>query len=328
MPDRSTGGKQSLRVLDLEPRPADFLGEACAGLALPQKELSPKFLYDERGSRLFERITTLEEYYPTRVEMGILADNGAAIADRIGSEVRLVELGSGASVKTRALLDHLDRAVAYVPVDISREHLLKSAEELQAQYPTVEVLPVCADYTEPFPLPRPWRPAAHTAAFFPGSTIGNFEPADATRFLSRIRGLVEPGGSLVIGVDLKKDRATLERAYDDSEGVTREFILNLLVRMNNELGADFQIESYRYEARWNDGEGRVEMHIESVIDQTVKLGGRAFEFEAGESILAESSYKYELDEFAELAGAAGFDVEQVWTDSEVRFSVQNLTVRR
>jgi dimethylhistidine N-methyltransferase len=312
-PGRADGGDAVLR-------------EVLAGLARPQKQLPCKYFYDERGSHLFDEICELEEYYLTRCELAILRRHAGQMAGRIGTGCALIEYGSGSSLKTRLLLDRLDRPAAYVPVDISGEHLLHSARQLARAYPGLEVVPVCADFTRPFALPKLRQPPRRRVVYFSGSTIGNFGPAEATALLAGIARLCGPGGGLLIGVDLKKDRAVLEPAYDDSRGVTAAFNLNLLARINRELGADFDLIRFRHRAFYNEGAGRIEMHLVSLATQTVHVGGTAFELAEGETICTEYSYKYGLDEFRELAARAGLGLEQVWTDEKGLFSVQYLGV--
>ena len=315
-----------LELRDFGPARERLLSDALAGLLAPRKTLPCKYFYDERGSALFERICELDEYYPTRTELTILRARAGAMAASLGPDCLVVEYGSGSGIKTQLLLEHLERPVAYVPVDISREHLLRSAAALSARYPALPVLPVCADFTQPFALPHPPRPPRRRAAYFPGSTIGNFAPAEARKFLTQVAELCGPGGALLIGVDLKKSRAVLERAYDDALGVTAEFNANLLRRLNRELGADFQLDRFAHRALWNEVEGRIEMHLVSRCAQEVRLAGRRIRFEAGETIHTENSYKYDLREFASLARSAGFEVEQVWVDGAALFSVQALRV--
>jgi dimethylhistidine N-methyltransferase len=303
----------------------EFLRDVLRGLSGPRKELPCKYFYDEAGSRLFECICALPEYYPTRCELAILGRHGPEIARLLGPRCALVEYGSGSGLKTRRLLDRLPDAAAYVPVDISREHLLRSAGALARRYPALEVVPVCADFTRPFALPA-WRgPAARRVVYFSGSTIGNFGPAEATALLAGIARLVGPGGGLLIGVDLKKDRAILEPAYDDAQGVTAAFNLNLLARINRELGADFALARFRHHARYDEAHGRIEMHLVSLERQRAHVGGRAFLFEAGETICTEHSYKYDREGFTALAAEAGLRVERVWTDDQGLYSVQYLT---
>jgi dimethylhistidine N-methyltransferase len=310
---------------DFAPATASFRREVLDGLRLSKKELPCKFFYDERGSQLFEEICQLEEYYPTRTELAIMHECAGEMALRIGKACLLIEFGSGSGVKTRLLLDELHDPAAYVPIDISREHLARSAAEIAAAYPDVEVIPVCADYTADYEIPTPRRAAARRVIYFPGSTIGNFHRPRAVEFLAHLRDVCGEDGGLLIGVDLKKNRETLERAYDDAKGVTAAFNRNLLTRINRELGANFDLQRFRHEAVYDEQAGRVEMHLVSLADQTVELGDERFAFEAGEGIRTECSYKYDLDEFRSLADAAGFRVDDVWTDSEARFSVQYLS---
>ena len=312
---------------DLEPAREEFLRDVLAGLQASPKTLPCKYFYDERGSQLFDAICELPEYYPTRTELGIMATHGEDMADVLGHGCRVVEYGSGSSAKTRLLLDRLDAASAYVPVDISREHLLASAATLADEYPAVEVLPVCADFTQPFALPTPKRAPSRTAVYFPGSTIGNFTAAAAESLLRQVRELVGPGGVLLIGVDLVKDEDVLVRAYDDAAGVTAAFNLNLLERINRELGADFDVDRFTHRAVWQPEPSRIEMHLESDVTQTVRVADAAIAFGAGETICTEHSHKYTPDSFADIASRAGLDVERVWTDDARLFSVQALRAR-
>lgn len=320
----SEAREDELVLHDFAPERERFRRDALAGLRSEPKTLPCKYLYDEEGSRLFERICELEEYYPTRTELAIVREHGPAMARSLGPHCLLVEYGSGSSAKTRALLDALERPAGYVPVDISREHLLAAAEKVSAAYAELEVLPVCADFTERFPVPAPKRSPARTAVYFPGSTIGNFAPERAAELLAGVAERCGPGGALLIGIDLAKDRATLERAYDDREGVTAAFNRNLLARMNRELDADFDLARFAHRAVYDAGAGRVEMHLESLEAQTVCVGGERVAFREGETVCTEHSHKYTLEGFAALAERAGFRVERVWTDPEGLFSVQYL----
>lgn len=313
-------------VFDQAPETESFREAVLKGLRQSQKQIPSKFLYDERGSELFEEICTLDEYYPTRTEMSIMRENVDAMADVIGPRARLVEFGSGSSRKTRILLDHLDDLASYVPVDISGEHLEKSANELAEEYPTVPVQPVCADYTTAFELPLPPIPAARTVVYYPGSTIGNFQRAEARDFLSRIADMVGPEGGLLIGVDLKKDIDVLKAAYDDARGVTAAFNKNLLRRMNRELDATFDLDAFEHLVVWNDDRGCIESHLRSTTDQTVTVAGEPFRFLEGETIHTEYSHKYTLAGFSEFVETAGFQVDTVWTDDRSYFSVQYCTV--
>lgn len=302
-------------LLDLEPTADDFRAEFCAGLRERPRRLPCKFFYDDRGSRLFDRICELPEYYPTRIEAGILADHGAAIAALCGSECLLVELGSGSSLKTRLLLDELETPAGYMPVDISRSHLKHAAAALARDYPALDVLPVCADYGRSFRLPTDsFAAAPRTAIFFPGSTIGNLEPADATVFLRRLAAGCRGDDLLLIGVDLTKSREVLEPAYNDASGVTAAFNLNLLVRANRELGADFCVDAFAHEAVFNAAEGRIEMHLVSRRTQTVTIDDERHALGRGERITTEYSYKYAPDAFVRLARTAGWDLAERWSD--------------
>jgi dimethylhistidine N-methyltransferase len=304
----------------------DLLRDVLEGLARPAKELPCKYFYDARGSRLFDRICRLEEYYPTRCELAILRRHGAAMAEVLGPGCALVEYGSGSSLKTRLLLDRLPDAVAYVPVDISDEHLFRSARRLARRYPALEVAPVCADFTRPFALPPLRRPVRRRVVYFSGSTIGNLGPAEATALLAGIARLCGPGGGLLIGVDLDKDPRILEPAYNDRLGVTAAFNLNLLARINRELGADFDLAAFRHHAFYDLRHRRIEMHLVSGRPQLVHVAGTAFAFAEGETIRTEYSHKYRLEDFRALARPAGLEVEQVWTDDEGLYSVQYLRI--
>jgi dimethylhistidine N-methyltransferase len=319
-------GKGQVVLKDFRPRTERFLAEVLSGLRKPQKELPSKYFYDERGAQLFERICTLEEYYIPRTEASIMDTYIEEMVEIIGPHVQLIEYGSGDCNKVRLLLDHLHDMVAYVPIDISREQLLRVTEDLDSYYPALEVLPVCADYTGDFLLPAPKRSVDRTVIYFPGSTIGNFDPVPARHFLEHIAGVCGPGGALLIGVDLKKDPRVLHSAYNDDEGITAAFNLNLLRRINDELGCDFQLDLFKHYAFYNPREGRVEMHLLSQREQVVHLGGVAIPFARGESIWTESSYKFSLDEFQQIAASAGLKVKRVWTDEQQWFSVQYLVV--
>jgi dimethylhistidine N-methyltransferase len=293
--------------------------EVLRGLRSPQKELPCKLLYDEVGSALFEQICTLDEYYPTRTEMRIMRAAAGDMAGRLGPGALLIEYGSGSSTKTRLLLDRLERPAGYVPIDISREQLEHSAAALRQAYPNLEVLPRAADYTTGFEIPTPRVRPARRVAYYPGSTIGNFVPDDARRFLARMARHCD---GLLIGVDLKKDPLMLHRAYNDALGITARFNLNLLARLNRELGATFNLDAFRHYAFYNPVFARVEMHLVSLTEQRVRVAGIEIPFERGESIWTEASYKYSLDDFAGLAASAGWRVEQVWSDDRGLFSVQ------
>lgn len=308
---------------DQHPQPADFFQEVIDGLSRRPKRVSPKFFYDEAGSQLFDRICATPEYYPTRTEIGILHDNAAAIAQRVGRNCLLIEPGSGNSAKVRELLGPLAPRL-YMPVDISKQYLRQSAARLAREYPWLEVRAACADFTAGQALPD-LPEAGRRVAFFPGSSVGNFEPADAKGFLGLMAETVGVNGGLLIGIDLKKDPAVLDAAYNDAEGVTAAFNLNLLTRINRELDADFDLDSFAHNAFYDAELGRVEMHLISLRDQRVRIDGRHFDFATGESIHTESSYKYAIEEFALLASTAGFRLEEVWMDDAAMFSVQFYT---
>lgn len=315
---------KTFNFYDFHPALADFRAEVTDGLRAEPKMLSPKFFYDKAGSELFDAITELPEYYPSRTEIGILERHGEDMARLLGRQCLLLELGSGSSRKIRLLLDALQPRV-YMPMDISREHLIGSAEALAADYPELEVHAACADYSAEFEIP--YGPAhLPRAAFFPGSSIGNFEPTAAGELLQRVAEHLGDGGRLLIGVDLKKDPLRLQRAYDDAEQVTAAFNLNLLQRINRELDGDFELQQFSHRALYNPQQGRIEMHLVSHVDQTVTVAGERFSFVAGETIHTESSYKYSVAEFQQLANWAGYQAEQVWTDDEQLFSVHCLRV--
>lgn len=293
--------------------------EVLAGLSNEHKHISPKYFYDECGSALFEAITELEEYYPTRAEISILEKHGEQIAEEVGEASFLIEYGSGSSRKIRLLLESL-RPSSYMPVDISRDHLLSAAEAIASEYDWLNVYPTCADYTRAWTLPFAVEDA-RKVAFFPGSSIGNFEPAEAQRFLEGVRRTVGEDGALLVGVDLKKSSAVLERAYNDAEGITAEFNRNVLHHLNSRLEGEFDPNRFQHEARYNEKEGRVEMYLVSTTRQTVRLGGEEVSFERGEAIHTENSYKYDSPEFASLADEAGFELGASWRDAEDYFEV-------
>jgi L-histidine Nalpha-methyltransferase len=294
------------------------------GLRATPKTLPPKLFYDAAGAELFERITTLPEYYLTRAELEILQRRTGEIAELTGPGAVLVEYGSGAGVKVRLLLDALDEPAAYIPVDISAVQLARVAEEIRVEYSHVPVHPVCADYTRPLDIPA-LHPRRRRLAFFPGSTIGNFHPTEAAAFLHRIRNTLGHDGALVLGVDRVKDAAILNAAYNDAEGVTEAFNLNMLRRLNRELGADFDLTRFAHRAFFNERAARVEMHLESLVRQTVTVAGETFTFEQGETIWTESSYKYDEVALETLVTSAAFTATRLWTDSAGHFWVGYLT---
>ena len=312
-------------LASLNPRNAAMAIEVLAGLRASPRVLSPKYFYDERGSLLFEQITGLPEYYPTRTEIGIMQANIEEIVERAGRQASLIEFGSGSSTKTRILLDHLQELAAYVPVDISRDFLLTTVEQLAHDFPHIEMLPVFADFTRAFELPRPRLMPLKNIVYFPGSTIGNFAPARALDLLRVMAAAAKRGGGLLIGVDLKKDARVLEAAYNDSAGITAKFNLNMLKRLNEDLQANFDLGNFRHEALYNEAESRIEMHLVSRIDQRFTVAGETFSMARGESIRTECSYKFNMSEFAALAAAAGFVTDAVWTDDQQLFSVQYLS---
>ncbi len=321
------GAAPAVAFHDLEPVVSNFETDVIAGLSSPRKELSPKYFYDERGSELFHEICGLEEYYPTRAEMEILETRGREIGALAGPNATLVEFGSGNNLKIRALLKGLKTPAAYVAIDISRDYLIKAAQDLLAQHPSLEVVAMCADYTEPFDLPalKGAAPGDRLGLFF-GSTIGNLNPVQAHRFLAHAAAALGPGAAMLIGVDLKKDPVVLDAAYNDAKGVTAAFNLNLLARINRELDGDFDLAGFAHAAHYDIEQGCVEMHLRSVRDQVVEVAGRRFAFRAGETIHTENSYKYAVAEFQTLAEAAGFAAEAVWTDAAQRFSLHLLRV--
>lgn len=299
--------------------------EVLNGLLRTPKTLPPKLFYDETGAALFERICTLDEYYLPRAELEILRARASEIADLAGPRSALIEYGSGAGIKIRILLDALEDPVAYVPIDISGEQLERVAAELRKDYPGLAVHPVRADFTAPLVLPAA-TPRVRRVAFFPGSTIGNFHPSEAVAFLRRVRLTIGHDGVLVLGIDRRKGVRVLHAAYNDAEGVTAAFNLNMLTRLNRELGADFDLERFEHRAFFNDAESRVEMHLESLEDQTVCVGGVPIELDRGETIWTESSYKYDRARLDMLASAAGFEITRLWTDARDQFWVALLSV--
>ena len=311
---------------DFKPGREQFRDEVLNGLRKSPKELPTKYLYDERGSDLYERICALDEYYIPRTEAAIMENNIDEMVKLLGPKATLIEYGCGSCTKTRVLLDNMINLAAYVPIDISREQLQRVTAELGQGYPDLEILPVCADYTGDFRLPSPKEHGDRVVAYFPGSSIGNFDPHAAGVLLSNIAGVCGPGGALLIGIDLKKSLDVLHRAYNDRDGVTAAFNMNLLTRINGELGGDFRVKDFRHSAVYNANEGRVEMHLISLKDQTIHLDDTDISFAKGESIWTESSYKYDMDGFKRIAVDAGFSVSKAWTDEQNWFSVQYLVV--
>lgn len=299
--------------------------DVISGLLGVPKTLPPKLFYDDRGARLFEQICEQPEYYLTRAELEILSARASGIARLAGPQCVLVEYGSGAGIKIRLLLDELERPSGYVPVDISRQQLTRLAQSIARDYPSLDVSPVCADYSRRFEIPA-LKNRRRRVAFFPGSTIGNFHPPEAIAFLQRIRYVVGQDGALILGVDRLKDRRALHAAYNDARGVTAEFNLNMLARINRELGGDFDLRRFRHVAFFNERASRIEMHIESLRDQRMRVGDACVDFATGETIWTESSYKYDRQSLEALASSAGFEIAQLWTDAHQRFWVAFLTV--
>ena len=314
----------NFELYDLKPAVADFRREVLAGLAASPRCIAPKFFYDAEGSRLFDAITQQPEYYPTRTEIGLLRAHGLEIAERLGRQAALIELGSGSDIKIRSLLDVL-RPAEYLPLDISLTHLRDSASGIARDYPQIRVRATCVDYTREFPLP-PIAPEAHRVVFYPGSSVGNFEPTDVRDLLRWVAGMVGPGGRLLIGVDLKKDPARLNAAYNDAAGVTAAFNRNVLVRMLKELRAQLSVDDFVHHAFYNAALGRIEMHLRAQRATRIEIAGQAFDFAKGEGIHTENSYKYSEEAFGALAAGVGFVTEQVWCDADRLFSVQCLRV--
>ncbi|MCW5703575.1 MAG: L-histidine N(alpha)-methyltransferase [Xanthobacteraceae bacterium] len=300
-----------------------FAGDVIGDLSQFPKKLSPKYFYDAKGSELFEQITVLPEYYPTRTEISILRERGGEIASLIPQGAALVEFGAGATTKVRLLLER-SRFAAYVPVDISGDFLKAQAAGLRRDFPALEVLPVAADFTAPFALPEAVADMPKVG-FFPGSTLGNFEPQEARSFLRTAREILGQGAQMIIGVDLEKDERTLYDAYNDAAGVTARFNLNVLERINRELGGNFDLSAFMHRSVYNRDRHRIEMHLISRKPQSVRVLGHQFSFRPGESIHTENSYKYSIDRFTALAETSGWQVKESWTDRAGMFSVHALT---
>ncbi|HUW53958.1 MAG TPA: L-histidine N(alpha)-methyltransferase [Rhodanobacter sp.] len=313
-----------IRDDDRRPPINELLEVAQHGLGLKPKRLPSWLFYDERGSQLFEQICEQPEYYLTRCEIALMEVHAGSIADTLGSEVRLVEYGSGNAHKTHILLEHLHAPVSYVPVEISPEPLRQSVERLAGEFPQLPLQPLCADFSKPLRLPIPPRAPRRTVLYFPGSTIGNFENHDAAVLLRKMRNEMGDAGGILIGVDLKKDPALIEAAYNDRAGVTAAFTLNMLARLNREIGSNFELSGFAHRAHYNPMAGRIETHIVSRREQQVKVGRAHVSFRADEAIQVEYSCKYSLDDFAALAARAGLAVQHAWTDPGRMFSVQYL----
>jgi len=309
---------------DRQPSGEDMRGDVLAGLFRRPKRLSSRYFYDARGSALFEQICEQPEYYLTRAELALMRAHARDIADSLGPEVLLVEYGSGSGVKTHLLLQHLVQPVAYVPVEISRNALVDSVGRLRGEFPQLQMLPVCADFTQPLALPRSQRRPRRKVVYFPGSTIGNFDSHEAARLLRHMRILMGEGGAALVGVDLVKEPALIEAAYNDAAGVTARFTLNMLAHFNRELGADFDLGAFGHQAHYNRMDERIETSIVSRCEQDVRVAGANVHFDAGESILVEYSCKYSRASFARLAHQAGLRVERAWDDPGCRFGLQLL----
>lgn len=316
----------SIHFYDYHPELADLHEEVIKGMKNWPRAIAPKFFYDEKGSQLFDEICGTTEYYPTRTEMTILEENIDEIAAHVGEQCLLIEPGSGSSQKVRVMLDAVNPK-AYMPMDISKDYLRVAAEDVASEYPWLEVHAACVDYTSPFPLP-PCHEQARKVAFFPGSSIGNFDPEQAISFLRNLAEVLQSDGGLLIGVDLKKDKEVLHAAYNDNEGVTAAFNQNLLTRISDELDATFDTKKFHHHAFYNEQLGRVEMHLVSDETHTVSIGEHHFQFKKDETIHTESSYKYTINEFKSLAERAGFKSVDVWTDVENLFSVHYFEVHQ
>lgn len=300
--------------------PSRMTGEVLEGLRKTPKQLSPVWFYDEAGSNLFEKICELPEYYLTRTELGIMREHAREMAERIGPQAAIIELDSGSSLKTRLLIDQLEDPIAYVPVDISREQLLDAAGALARDYPSLRIVPVCADFTQHFELPHQIAAARKRVVYFPGSTLGNFEKEPAEALLKSMTAIAR-NGWVLIGIDLNKDPQILERAYDDAAGVTAQFNLNALRHLNRELPANFDVNAFQHQAVWKEDSSRIEMHLVSRHHQSVQVAGQRIEFARGEHIRTECCHKYTLESFSELAASANLQVAHVWTDENALFSV-------
>ncbi|MBS40697.1 MAG: L-histidine N(alpha)-methyltransferase [Rhodospirillales bacterium] len=311
--------------VDLEPEIESFQDALLRGLSAKQKYLPCKFFYDETGSELFNQICELDEYYVTRTENRILEENAIEISRIIGRGCNLFELGSGSSRKVKILLDVLESPAGYTALDISKEHLIKSCAELSSIYPGIPIGAICTDYSKSLVFPFKSSEANNTVVFFPGSSLGNFDTENAIKFLGRVANLLKGSeGGFLIGIDLKKDREVLEAAYDDSDGVTAKFNLNLLIRANKELNANFDVSKFFHRALYNHKKGRIEMHLVSRISQIVSIGSNSFEFFENEYIHTENSYKYSLSQFEKMWREAGFNSSRHWCDLKEYFSVHYL----
>lgn len=305
---------------DLQPKISNFRDEVLAGLSKQQKQIPPKFFYDDYGSKIFDQICELEEYYPTRTEFGILQQHCSDIGDQIGENSLIIEYGSGSSQKICLLLDSLKKPLAYMPIDISREHMLFASKTIADKYPYLKVLAVCADYTTDMLVPDYTISSFQKKViFFPGTTIGNLEPQEVIQLLKRSAAIVGSGGGMLIGFDMKKDPQILHAAYNDSKGVTAAFNMNLLARINRELNADFDLNKFAHYAFFNLNQSRIEMHLVSLVEQAVTISDQSFRFSEGESIHTENSYKFSLQDIKDLSERTDFKLSKFWTDLESRF---------
>ena len=321
-----------LELKRINPELLHFQSEVLRGLEKPAKSLSAKFFYDAKGSELFDEICRQPEYYPTRTELSILKERAREIAEKVGENAVIVEYGSGSGEKIKPILDALKTPSIYIEIDISKKYLATATERLHHEYPRLKILPIQVDFTQELALPllqflKRSGKIGKKFGFFPGSTLGNFDPASASHFLKNVASTLGKGGAFVVGVDTKKDRAILEAAYNDQAGVTAEFNLNLLRRINEELEGNFVLSRFKHEALYNASQGRMEMHLMSLINHWVTIGKHKISFQQGERIHTENSYKYSPEEFRSLAMGAGFDVEAIWTDSREYFGVYYLVVR-
>lgn len=311
---------------DQNPDKGDFLEEAIVGFSKSPKSISPKFFYDDRGSDIFSKICQTPEYYITRTEISLLEQVGDEIAAFAGTNRVVIEYGCGSSLKINALLSALKEPAEYLAIDIAAAHLQKTIKDIAVQYPNLRVGGLCADFMGSLTLPEQVGGGAESRlAFFPGSTIGNQTPTEAINFMKMVHSVVGVGGALLIGVDLKKDKVLLERAYNDKQGYTAAFNLNLFLRMREELNADINISLFRHLAFYNEQESRIEMHLMAEESQSIQLGGQVFCFAQNETVHTENSYKYSIDEFDVLAVKGGFTVDKVWIDKGELFSIHYLT---
>ncbi|NIP30763.1 MAG: L-histidine N(alpha)-methyltransferase [Candidatus Dadabacteria bacterium] len=308
------------RKLNFFPEEEKLQKEVINSLSKTQKELSCKFFYDEYGSKLFDQIVDLEEYYLTRTEHLIMTEHIDEISDFIGERCVLVEPGSGSSNKVRLLLDNLKNTSAYIPIDISDYYLAESASRLSLIYPGINIIPIIADYTQPFNLPDFKFEYENIVIYYPGSTIGNFKPDDARQFLKRLNDMCNRDNKLLIGIDLKKNKDIIERAYNDKEGITKKFNLNILNNLNNKIGSDFNINKWEHVAFYNEKEGRIEMHLKSLENQDVRINGCFINFKKGETVHTENSYKYSIDQFSDLVSEF-YDLEKYWVDKDKKFGI-------